>query len=95
MHALRTFYQATMFHRALGSGRRLLILALLLIRPHTITELQRVLRIRRSCVYQHLAVLRRAGFVQGQREGMYVYYSLCNPKAVRKVLRHAYVVAKS
>ncbi len=95
MHARNTFYRAAIYHRALGSGRRLFILELLLVRPYTITKLQQELRIRRSCVYRHLAVLRHASFVQGRREGMYVYYAVREPSIVRSILQHAYVLAKS
>lgn len=93
MDSVRKFHQVALFHRALGCGRRLLILALLLVCPRTVKELQSILKIRSSCVSRHLAVLRRAGLVQGTRKGMNVEYSVLRVHEVKAILRHAHLVA--
>jgi len=42
----------------------------------TVTELYIQLRLEQSVASQHLAVLRKAGFVKTTREGKYIYYSV-------------------
>ena len=40
----------------------------------TVTELYIQLRLEQSVASQHLAILRRAGFVKTQRDGKFIYY---------------------
>ncbi len=42
----------------------------------TVTELYVKLRLEQSVASQHLAILRKAGFVKTQRDGKYIYYSV-------------------
>ncbi len=42
----------------------------------TVTELYVKLRLEQSVASQHLAILRKAGFVNTTREGKYIYYSV-------------------
>lgn len=42
----------------------------------TVTELYIKLRLEQSVASQHLAILRKAGFVTTSREGKFIYYSL-------------------
>jgi len=42
----------------------------------TVTELYVKLRLEQSVASQHLAVLRKAGFVKTEREGKFIYYSV-------------------
>ena len=42
----------------------------------TVTEIYVKLRLEQSVASQHLAILRRAGVVNTDREGKYIYYSL-------------------
>lgn len=42
----------------------------------TVTELYVKLRLEQSVASQHLAILRKAGFVKTERNGKYIYYSL-------------------
>lgn len=42
----------------------------------TVTELYVKLRLEQSVASQHLAILRRAGFVNTTREGKFIYYSV-------------------
>ncbi|MEY3560436.1 MAG: hypothetical protein RIS12_869 [Bacteroidota bacterium] len=47
----------------------------------TVTELYVHLRLEQSVASQHLAVLRKAGFVKTTREGKFIYYSVNIEKA--------------
>ncbi len=40
-----------------------------------VTEIYVKLRLEQSVASQHLAILRKAGFVKTKREGKYIYYS--------------------
>jgi DNA-binding transcriptional ArsR family regulator len=42
----------------------------------TVTELYIKLRLEQSVASQHLAILRKAGFVNTERDGKYIYYSV-------------------
>jgi len=42
----------------------------------TVTELYVKLRLEQSVASQHLAILRKAGFVKTYRDGKYIYYSV-------------------
>lgn len=42
----------------------------------TVTEVYIRLRLEQSVASQHLAILRRAGFVKTEREGKFIYYMI-------------------
>jgi ArsR family transcriptional regulator, virulence genes transcriptional regulator len=46
----------------------------------TVTELFIKLRLEQSVVSQHLAILRKVGVLQTNREGKYIFYSLNEPR---------------
>lgn len=46
----------------------------------TVTDLYIQLRLEQSVASQHLAILRKAGFVKTQREGKFVYYRINHPR---------------
>ncbi len=46
----------------------------------TVTEIYIKLRLEQSVASQHLAILRRAGVVNTERQGKYIYYSLNNER---------------
>lgn len=46
----------------------------------TVTELYVKLRLEQSVASQHLAILRKAGFVKTEREGKFIYYSVNGPR---------------
>lgn len=50
----------------------------------TVTELYVKLRLEQSVASQHLAILRRAGFVTTVREGKFIYYSV-NTERLKEV----------
>lgn len=42
----------------------------------TVTEIYKKLRLEQSVTSQHLAILRKAGFVNADREGKFIFYSV-------------------
>ena len=52
----------------------------------TVTELYIKLRLEQSVASQHLAILRRAGFVKTTREGKFIYYSV-NTERIKELNR--------
>lgn len=42
----------------------------------TVTEIYVKLRLEQSVASQHLAILRKAGFVKTDRDGKFIYYSI-------------------
>jgi DNA-binding transcriptional ArsR family regulator len=63
-------------HKALSVPVRLEILGLLVGQPLCVNAITGLLRISQPAVSQHLAVLRRAGLVRGDKNGYMVHYSL-------------------
>lgn len=52
----------------------------------TVTELYSKLHLEQSVASQHLAILRKAGFVKTTREGKFIYYSL-NMTRIQELIR--------
>ena len=50
----------------------------------TVTELYVKLRLEQSVASQHLAILRKAGFVTTDRDGKFIYYSV-NANRIQEV----------
>ena len=46
----------------------------------TVTDIYVKLRLEQSVASQHLAILRKAGFVQTVRDGKFIYYSVSNER---------------
>lgn len=42
----------------------------------TVTELYSILHLEQSVASQHLAILRKAGFVKTERDGKFIYYTV-------------------
>lgn len=69
--------KAAMILRAVNHKLRQQILKL--IDEHgkmTVTEIYVKLRLEQSVASQHLAILRKAGFVKTERDGKFIYYSV-------------------
>jgi DNA-binding transcriptional ArsR family regulator len=63
-------------HKALSAPVRLEILGLIAERPFCVNAITGLLEISQPAVSQHLAVLRQAGLVRGDKSGYMVHYSL-------------------
>lgn len=74
---------------AMSNDKRLMILCQLISGEHTVNELAELLDARQSTVSQHLALLRKDGFVRPRREGQTQYYSLAGDEA-RSILETLY-----
>ena len=46
----------------------------------TVTEIYVKLRLEQSVASQHLAILRKAGFVKTERDGKFIYYSVSSSR---------------
>ena len=72
-----TLKKAALILRAINHKLRIQILKL--INTHgklTVTEIYVKLRLEQSVASQHLAILRRAGYVHTERDGKFIYYSV-------------------
>jgi ArsR family transcriptional regulator, virulence genes transcriptional regulator len=61
---------------AMANEKRLLILCQLIDGERSVNEIAELLDTRQSTVSQHLALLRKDGFVQARRQGQTQLYSL-------------------
>ena len=67
--------------RAINHKLRQVILKLIGERDNiTVTEIFLHLHLEQSVASQHLAILRKAGFVKTKREGKFIYYSVNKQK---------------
>lgn len=66
--------KANLIFRALNHPLRQKILTILTVNPKTVTELYEALFLEQSVVSQHLAILRRTGFVKTKKQGKFVWY---------------------
>jgi DNA-binding transcriptional ArsR family regulator len=74
-------------HKALSVPVRLKIIRLISGRPLCVNAITRSLQISQPAVSQHLAVLRQADLVRGEKRGYMVHYTL--NRARLQELRHA------
>lgn len=73
--------KATVILRALNHKLRQQILKLIDENGKiTVTDIYVKLRLEQSVASQHLAILRKAGFVKTTREGKFIYYSVNVPR---------------
>lgn len=81
-HAVR---KTTLIFRALNHKLRQQMLELLLETPQmTVTDIFMQLHLEQSVASQHLAILRRTGFVKTKREGKFVWYMI-NPQRLQQI----------
>ena len=83
--------KASVLLSAMANEKRLVILCQLIDGERSVNELAKMLDTRQSTVSQHLALLRKDGFVESRREGQTQYYSLAGDEA-RAVLETLYSV---
>jgi ArsR family transcriptional regulator, virulence genes transcriptional regulator len=68
--------QAKLILRALDNPFRVTLLKLLQTKKLSVTEIYVKLRWEQSVASQHLAILRRAGFVNVEKDGKHKYYTV-------------------
>jgi len=77
--------KASLIFRALNHKlRQQMLLILLEHKQLTVTELFNLLKLEQSVASQHLAILRRTGFVKNKREGKFVWYMI-NPARIEEI----------
>jgi DNA-binding transcriptional ArsR family regulator len=62
--------------KVMSNQNRLFILFCLNVREHTVGELEAMLNLSQSALSQHLAILRKDGFVRTRRSAQHIYYYL-------------------
>ena len=77
--------QASGFLKALSHEVRLLILCFLIEGEKSVSEIEKMLKLRQPAVSQQLARLRADGLVETRRNGKNIYYSLARTE-VRDVI---------
>ncbi len=65
--------------KAVSNQRRLMILCALCKQERSVGDLEKMVGLSQSALSQHLARLRRDGFVNTRREAQTIYYSTDNP----------------
>ncbi len=71
--------EASALFRVLGDPARLRLLRALSVDRFNVTELTGVLGLAQSGVSRHLGLLKDAGLVREERDGIYAYYRLARP----------------
>lgn len=82
---------------AMANETRLLILCQLIDRERSVGDIAELLDARQSTISQHLALLRKDGFVQARRDGQIQFYSLKgdDARSVIETLHALYCVPAS
>lgn len=74
---------AESFLKELANANRLMVLCTLMDAELSVAELNKKVPLSQSALSQHLARLRKAGFVQTRKESQTVYYSLSDDRLRR------------
>ena len=72
--------------KVMANENRLFILCNLLEGEASVNELAERVRLGQSALPQHLALLRKEGFVQTRKESQTVYYSLSSPNVKQMMM---------
>jgi DNA-binding transcriptional ArsR family regulator len=81
--------------RVLGHPARLQILDILAVKPCCVCNITEQIGCRQPYVSQQLAVLREAGLIVAEREGLNVRYRLASPDVQRLIQREANLMGNS
>jgi ArsR family transcriptional regulator len=81
----RSARRAADFLKTVANDRRLLILCHLAEGEMCVSELEVRLDMRQPHLSQHLARLRRDGFVRVRRDGREIFYRIASPEALRVI----------
>jgi ArsR family transcriptional regulator len=78
----RQLQNNTEIFKAISDPTRLKILYLLQDGELCVCEVINVLEKPQSTISHHLNVLKKAGFIKGRKEGLWIHYQLTNPKII-------------
>lgn len=73
--------------KQMANERRLLILCRLAAGKAPVSELRAIAGLSQSAMSQHLAGMRRAGLIKGEKDGVQIYYSITDPRCLN-LLQH-------
>jgi DNA-binding transcriptional ArsR family regulator len=71
--------------KALGHPVRFRIIKFLADGPHCVCELNEDVEFSQSNLSQHLKILKEAGLVRSEKEGLKIFYQLTNPDIIRLI----------
>ena len=77
--------------KMLANSKRLLILCHLLKNERTVSELQDLIGLSQSALSQHLAKMRKDGFLAVTKHGTHVYYHIKKPE-LEAILSTLYLI---
>jgi ArsR family transcriptional regulator, arsenate/arsenite/antimonite-responsive transcriptional repressor len=86
--------EITKLFKALSDPNRVRIIKMLEIRPLCVCEIPALLNIGISTVSKHLSILRDAGFINDEKKGKWVYYSL-NKKSNKSEIKQLLTLFQS
>lgn len=84
-------FKAAQMLKLLANSKRLLILCHLLKTERTVSELQDLVGLSQSALSQHLAKMRKDGFLAIKKQGTHVYYRINKPD-VEAILSTLYLI---
>ena len=84
-------FKAEKMLKMLANSKRLLILCHLLKNERTVSELQDLIGLSQSALSQHLAKMRRDGFLAITKQGTHVYYHINKPE-LEAILSTLYLI---
>jgi len=88
---LKTSNQIAALLSAVAAPQRIAILLTIGKTEACVCHLEAMLGWRQAYISQHLMVLRKAGVLQDQRKGRYIFYTLKNPELLDLLINWAYV----
>lgn len=88
----KTYQRNAQIYKVLSNPKRLEILNILAKKEQSVEDLANELRIRKSNLSQHLAILRLNRLVRARRDGQKIYYKITDPAIVApcKILHNLY-----
>lgn len=85
MPSLEGLEKRSEIFKAISDPTRLKILYLLQDGELCVCEIIAVLEKPQSTISHHLNVLKKAGFIQGRKEGLWIHYQLTNPNLLELI----------
>ena len=82
--------QEVSLFKALSDETRLRIMVLLSKKELCVCQLEWALDLTQAKISRHLTILKNAGLVQNRREGLWIFYSLTEPKNELEKAIHKY-----
>lgn len=75
-----TYHKSAAVYKVLAHPKRLEILSILKKGEYSVEKIKEITKLPKANLSQHLAVLRKHGLVESRKQGLNVYYRMCDPK---------------